>query len=167
MPVWLTLAGDYAGADRDLKAALEMRRRLLGNSHPDVGSSLMNLAILEAATGKFTEAEHDGRAAQEIFSTTLSPDDWWFAVVESVEGAARTGLGDYPEAERLLNHAYGTLSTDRTVVAAYRTLAKQYLDKLHHAEHRGIPSHRAARSPSARAVTPADRKPASASVPAL
>jgi len=165
--LWLTLVGDYAGADRDLKAALEMRRRLLGNSHPDVGSSLMNVAILEAATGKFTEAEHDGRAAQEIFSTTLAPDDWWFAVAESVEGAARTGLGDYPQAERLLNHAYGTLSTDRTVVACYRTLAKQYLDKLHQAEHRSIPSHRAARSASARAIEPTDRRPASAAVPAL
>jgi len=153
----LTMAGDYAGADRELKAALAMRRRLLGNSHPDIGSSLMNLAILEAATGKFTDAERDGRQAREIFTATLAPSDWYIAVAESAEGAALTGLGDYSQAERLLSHGYGMLNADRSVTAAYRTLAKQYLDRLHQAERRGMASHRAS-SASARAIAPVARE---------
>jgi serine/threonine-protein kinase len=163
----LTLARDYAGAERELRTALEMRRRLLGNGNADVGSSLMNLAILEAATGKFTEAKHDGREAQEIFKATLAPGDWWNGVAESVEGAALTALGDYPQAERLLSHGYGMLGTDRTVFTPYRTLAKHYLDALHQAERRNNPGHRAARSASARSVTPADRGGALSVAPAL
>jgi tetratricopeptide (TPR) repeat protein len=165
---WLTLAGDYAGAVHELRAALEMRRRVLGNSHPDVGTSLMNMAILEVATGKFTEAERSGREAREIFTATLAPSHWLIGVAESAEGAALTGLGDYPQAEQLLSHGYGMLSADRTATAAYRTLAKRYLDALHQSERRGMPNHRASPSTAARAAAPAARRPASASVvPAL
>ncbi len=153
----LTMAGDYAGADHELKAALKMRRRLLGDSHPDVGSSLMNIAVLEAATGQFADAERDARQAREIFTATLEPSDWYIGVAESAEGAALTGLGDYPQAEQLLSHGYGMLTADRTVTAAYRTLAKRYLDTLHQAEHPHTSRRRAAPA-SARAVVPADRR---------
>lgn len=128
---WLTLAGDYAAADRDLRAALEMRRRLLGHSHPDFAASLMHVAILEVATGKFAEAERTGREARELYATALSPTHWKTAVAESAEGAALTGLGDYAQAEKLLKESNAILGKDRAVLAAYRSLARGYLESLH------------------------------------
>jgi tetratricopeptide (TPR) repeat protein len=127
---WRTLAADYAGARRDLTEALEMRRRLYGDSHPEIASSLTHVAILQVATGDFAGALESAGTARKIYGTTYSPEHWRALLPASAEGAAYTGLGRYPEAEKLLLHSSDVLNKDPEVLPAYRTLARQYLDAL-------------------------------------
>ena len=131
---WLTLAGDYATADRDLRTALDMRRRLLDKSHPDIAASLAHLAILEVATGKFAEGANTAHEAKAIYSAALSPSHWTTAVAGGAEGAALAGLGRYAQAEKLLNDSDAILSKDPAALAAYRSLIRGYLEKLHREE---------------------------------
>jgi tetratricopeptide (TPR) repeat protein len=51
--------------------ALEMRRRLLGEEHPDVATSLNNLAGLYESQGRYSEAEPLYQQALEIYERQL------------------------------------------------------------------------------------------------
>jgi len=130
----LTMAGDYGQADRYLKEGLAMRRRLFADNTPEVASSLMMLAVLKVAEGKNPEALELSHNAKEILTAALSADHWRTAIAESIEGAALTGLGRYPEAETQLRHSNGILSKNSGSPLVYRTLARQYLEALHRRE---------------------------------
>jgi tetratricopeptide (TPR) repeat protein len=133
---WLTLGSDFDEADRHIQEGLAMRRRLFGDANPNVASSLENLAILQVATHRYSEALTSARSAAEIFTSALSASHWKTAIAESAEGAALTGLGDYDEAEKLLVHSYGILSKDAFVSAAFTSLTRGYLDTLHRQQRR-------------------------------
>jgi tetratricopeptide (TPR) repeat protein len=139
---WLTLDHKYAEADRELQEALAMRRRLLGDKHPDVASSLDHVAILQVARGQYAAALMAARTALAINTTAYSATHWATAISESAAGAALSGLGRYPEAERLLRHSVEILGKDPDAPAAYLELARRYLVQLRvrqsHAGH--IPS---------------------------
>ena len=111
-----------------------MRRRLFGDGQPDIASSLAALAILRDAEGKYTEALELSENARGIYTTALSADHWRTAIAESAEGAALTGLGRFPEADKCLNHSYGILSNNSGAPLMYRKLAQRYLDALHKRE---------------------------------
>ena len=49
--------GRYTEAEPLFIQALDMRKKLLGAEHPDVASSLNNLALLYKSQGRYTEAE--------------------------------------------------------------------------------------------------------------
>ncbi|MEZ4451850.1 MAG: serine/threonine-protein kinase [Nannocystaceae bacterium] len=66
--------GDYEGAIPGYQDALEMRRSILGDDHPDVGAALNNLANAHAIAGKFVEARALQRQALAIRERTLGPD---------------------------------------------------------------------------------------------
>ena len=149
---WLTEAGRYAEADHDLEDALGMRRRLLGDKHPDVGGSLDHLAILDVARGQNAEALVAARSAVEILTVALSPTHWKTAVGECAEGAALTGLAQYPEAEKVLQHGIDILNKDPDAPPAYRDLAQRYLAQLHERQSR-------ARRPRSRAAAVATLQP--------
>jgi hypothetical protein len=131
---WLTMGGEDTEADVYLEEGLAMRRRLLNAQHPDVASSLIALAILRVDQKKYTEALDFARDAKAIYTTALSPDHWRTALAECAEGAALTGLGRYPEAEKTLTHGYAILAKDPGLQLVYRTLAQRYLDTLHRSE---------------------------------
>jgi tetratricopeptide (TPR) repeat protein len=133
---WLTMAGSYDEADKYLTEGLAMRRRLFDNSQPDVASSLIALAILRIAEGRYPEALEMAQSAKRIYTAALSADHWRTALAESAEGAALTGLGQFPEAEMRLTHGYGILSKEGGLPLIYRTLAQGYLDTLHQRERR-------------------------------
>ncbi len=76
-----------------------MRRRLFNDKSPEIASSLMMLAVLRVAESKYPEALELAQNARSIFTAALSADHWRTAIAESIEGAALTGLGRYPEAE--------------------------------------------------------------------
>ncbi len=141
---WLTQAGRYAEADQAIEEALGMRRRLLGNKHPDVGGSLDHLAILQLARGQNADALASARSAIDILSAGLSATNWRTAVGECAEGAALTGLAQYPEAEALLQRGTDILSKDPDAPPAYRELAQRYLAQLHEREGRARRSARLA-----------------------
>jgi tetratricopeptide (TPR) repeat protein len=128
--LWLTLAGDYGEAERYLQEGLAMRRRLFGEAHPDVASSLENLAILQVATHRYSDALISARSAANIYTSALSASHWKTAIAESAEGAALTGLGNYPDAETLLVRSSAILSKDQFVPASFRVLAQNYMKTL-------------------------------------
>jgi hypothetical protein len=112
-----------------------MRRRLFNDKTPEIASSLMMLAVLRVAESKYPEALELAQNARSIFTASLSADHWRTAIAESIEGAALTGLGRYPEAETRLTHGCGILSKNSGAGAVYRSLAQHYLDTLHRQEH--------------------------------
>ena len=117
-----------------------MRRRLFDEHQPDVASSLIALAILRVAEGKYSEALEMAQSAKGIYTAALSADHWRTALAESAEGAALTGLGRYPEAEIRLTHGYEILSKEGGGPLVYRALAQRYLDTLHRSERRASPA---------------------------
>jgi tetratricopeptide (TPR) repeat protein len=131
---WLTMGGEDTEADVYLQEGLAMRRRLLDAQHPDVASSLIALAILRVDQKKYTEALDFARNAKAIYTAALSGDHWRTALAECAEGAALTGLGRYPEAEKPLTHGHAILVKDSGLPLIYRTLAQRYLDTLHRRE---------------------------------
>jgi tetratricopeptide (TPR) repeat protein len=131
---WLTMGGEDTEADVYLEEGLAMRRRLFNAQHPDVASSLIALAILRVDQKKYTEALEFARNAKAIYSAALSPNHSRTALAECAEGAALTGLGRYPEAEKPLTHGHAILVKDSELPLIYRTLAQRYFDALHRRE---------------------------------
>jgi tetratricopeptide (TPR) repeat protein len=131
---WLTMGGEDVEADVYLEEGLAMRRRLLNDQHPDVASSLIALAILRVDQKNYAAALDFARKAKAIYTAALSADHWRTALAECAEGAALTGLGRYPEAEKPLSHGHAILVKDSGLPLIYRTLAQRYLDTLHRRE---------------------------------
>jgi hypothetical protein len=65
--------GDYLEAERLLREAAAIQEATLGESHPDVATTLNNLAFVCERTGKFDEAERGYRRAHRIAVASLSP----------------------------------------------------------------------------------------------
>jgi len=128
---WLTDAGQYESAQRCLDDALAMRRRLFGPSHPEIASSLTHVAILQVATRRFEEGQISAHKSAEIFREAVSETSWKTALAEVVSGAALTGLGEYPEAEKQLLHGYSILNADVGAPLMYRSLARRYVEDLY------------------------------------
>ncbi len=61
----------YSEAEPMYRRALEIREKSLGKDHPDVATSLNNLAELYRAQGKYAEAEPMYRRALEIFEKSI------------------------------------------------------------------------------------------------
>jgi tetratricopeptide (TPR) repeat protein len=131
---WLTMSGQALEADVYLEEGLAMRRRLLNAQHPDVASSLIALAILRVDQKNYSAALEFALNAKAIYTAALSAVHWRTALAECAEGAALTGLGRYPEAEKPLTHGESILVKDSGLPLIYRTLAHRYLDTLHRRE---------------------------------
>ena len=139
-----------------------MRQRLFDDKHPDVASSLENLAILQVATHQYGPALESSRKAAAILTAAFSATHWRTAIAESAEGAAQTGLGNYAEAEKLLTRSYAILRKDPSTPAAFRTLTEHYLQTLHEQEHQGRKPARAARRAAPAAAPPRRSRASSA-----
>ena len=66
-------AGDYSEAERLLREAAAIQERSLGSLHPDLASTLNNLALVCERTNKFDEAERGYRRAHAIAVASLGP----------------------------------------------------------------------------------------------
>jgi Protein of unknown function (DUF2914)/Tetratricopeptide repeat len=66
-------AGDYAAAERLLRDAAATQEATLGSSHPDLATTLNNLAFVCERTGRVDEAERGYRRAHAIAVASLSP----------------------------------------------------------------------------------------------
>jgi hypothetical protein len=66
-------AGDYSEAERLLREAAAIQEVSLGSLHPDLASTLNNLALVCERTNKFDEAESGYRRAHAIAVASLSP----------------------------------------------------------------------------------------------
>jgi len=66
--------GDLAGARPYYEQALEIRRKVLGEEHPDTATSLSNLAILCFHEGDLTAATLHMEHALAIYEKVLGPN---------------------------------------------------------------------------------------------
>ena len=66
--------GQYAEAEPLLQRALQIREKALGPEHPDVATSLNNLAVLYRAQGRYAEAEPLYQRALKIREKALGPE---------------------------------------------------------------------------------------------
>ncbi|WP_226595142.1 tetratricopeptide repeat protein, partial [Microseira wollei] len=66
--------GRYSEAEPLYLQALELRKRLLGEDHPDVATSLNNLALLYKSQGRYSEAEPLYLQALELRKRLLGED---------------------------------------------------------------------------------------------
>jgi hypothetical protein len=66
-------AGDYSEAERLLREAAAIQELNLGSVHPDLASTLNNLALVCERTNKFDEAEQGYRRAHAIAVASLGP----------------------------------------------------------------------------------------------
>ena len=101
----LALSSDYEEATRHLQEALEIRRKTLGNSHPEVANTLTALADVMSFTGKYDKGEPLIEEALRIRKKSygkIHP-----AVAESVGdlGVNHFERGNFAQAETYLREA--------------------------------------------------------------
>jgi len=94
--------GRYDEAERMLRRAAEVRRRQLGDHHPDLATSLNNLGVAIRQTGKRAEAVRLHREALDIQTRALGPSHPEVAKTLANLGIAMT---DDPAAESLFRTA--------------------------------------------------------------
>jgi tetratricopeptide (TPR) repeat protein len=88
-----------------LQQALQLRRRLLGEEHPDIATSLNNLAGLYSSQGRYPEAEELYQQALQLKRRLLG--DEHPSVATSLNNLAflYSSQGRYAEAEPLYQQA--------------------------------------------------------------
>ncbi len=85
--------GDYAKAEPLFRQALEIRKRALGENHPDYAASLNNLAALYEEMGDYAKAEPLYREALAIDKRALGENHPDYATSLNNLGRAVRGHG--------------------------------------------------------------------------
>lgn len=93
--------GLYDAAEPQLRAALETRQRSFGVNHPDVATSMNNLAQLLVEQGKIAEAEQLYRKALDISTRLRGADDLETAAIMHNLAALLVLKGSLDEAEQM------------------------------------------------------------------
>ena len=100
--------GLFAQAEPLEKAALDVRRKALGNNHPDVGRSLSALGTVYNRLGRYTEAETLQREAVAVLISSLGAENPDVAEAQTQLGLTCLQLGRPQEAESLYRVALAT-----------------------------------------------------------
>ena len=94
-------AGDYRDAEEPLTQALALREQALGPEHPDVATSLNNLAVLYHAQGQYAKAEPLYQRALAIREKALGPEHPDVATSLNNLAGLYHAQGQYAKAEPL------------------------------------------------------------------
>jgi len=101
----LNRQGRYAQSVQVAKKALAMAEKTLDPDHPDVATSLNNLADLYKIQGKYAQAEPLHKRALAIWEKSLGPDHPNVAISLNNLGALYNSQGQYAQAEPLYKRA--------------------------------------------------------------
>ena len=111
-----------AQAERLFTKVLEIRRRTLGDAHPDTLNTLVSLGRVRLQRQQYAEAESAFRDALSGYEKT-APDDWERYNCQSLLGASLAGERKHSEAEPLLIAGYeGMIQRQATIVEADRAV---------------------------------------------
>ena len=98
-------AGDYRGAEPPCQRALTIYEAVLGGQHPDVATSLNNLAALYDAQGRYSEAEPLYQRALTIYEAVLGGQHPHVAIIREHYTALLRATNRNEEAEKLAARA--------------------------------------------------------------
>jgi tetratricopeptide (TPR) repeat protein len=101
----LYLIGDYAGAQPSYERALALGEQALGSEHPEVATSLRNLATLYYTQGRYAEAEPLYQRALAIWEQGQGPQHPQVATSLNYLALLYQAQGRYAEAEPLHQRA--------------------------------------------------------------
>ena len=104
-PVLYNAQGDYARAEPLYRQALEIKKKALGENHPEYATSLNNLAWLYACQGDYVRAEPLYRQALEIKKKALGENHPDYAASLNNLAELYKSQGDYARAEPLCRQA--------------------------------------------------------------
>ena len=90
--------GRHAEAAAEFQRAVELKQRLLGPSHPDVGLSLSNLASVLTSMERFPEAAAALEKARAIFQLALPPGHFLYLWLDSNVGDLALAQGQVANA---------------------------------------------------------------------
>lgn len=114
----------FDAAEPHLKAALDLRRRVLGPVHQDTAQSMIGLAELLMLKGNYAEAEPLFRDALDVYRRAQAAgevDQRWFFIALGDYGLWQWFQGDLAAADSLMREALATSSgfsgADRAAVA--------------------------------------------------
>ena len=105
---YLLRRGRYAEAEPLFQHALQIREQTLGPEHPEVASTLNNMAILSMNQSKFAEAEVLFQHALQIREQTLGPEHPEVATTLNCLAILSYDQGKFAEAEVLFQRALQT-----------------------------------------------------------
>ncbi|MEL6854402.1 MAG: tetratricopeptide repeat protein, partial [Cyanobacteria bacterium J06607_13] len=103
--------GRYEAAEPLFQDALALRRKLLGDDHPDVATSLNNLAGLYESQGRYDEAEPlylraiailINRLGQQHPNTQTGIDNHIVCVAAALKAGQQDQLSDHPATQQIL-----------------------------------------------------------------
>lgn len=97
--------GKYADAEPLYKQALEIRKKFLGNNHPDTAISLNNLALLYQKQDRYNDSQPLYKQALEISKKTLGVDNPLTASILNNIAGLYEAKGRYADAEPLYKQA--------------------------------------------------------------
>src|ERR1700694_2037020 len=100
-----------------MSTTVEVRRRVLGEQHPDTLRSINNLGLLYLNVGRYGQAESLLRAALNSYEK-IAPDTWERYNCESMLGASLTGQKKYQEAEPLAIDGYEAMIQRKATIPA-------------------------------------------------
>jgi len=109
MGILLQRMGKLTEAEPYSRDALEGRRRVLGDDHPETLISISNMAKLLVEVGKSAEGERLAREAVDRGRTVLGETHWFLGNFLGKQGLALTSLGRHAEAEKALLEGHGIL----------------------------------------------------------
>ncbi len=99
----------YLGRDDEaaplFKRTAEIKERVLGPHHPDVGLTLSNLANSLTLLGRYDESQAALDRAAEILGASLRPDHAWTMALDNNLGDLAHAKGDHPTALRWYERA--------------------------------------------------------------
>ncbi len=133
------LAGDYATAERYLRASLDISSRSLGEHHPNHAMALSALATIHKARGHFADAEEAERKAVDILERTYGCRHPTYASAVEGLGILANNQGRYQEGEKHLRTSTAIYEEshgrEHTVTArGYANLASCLLEQGQYAE---------------------------------
>ena len=99
--------GNYSRAEPFVREGLELRRKMLGDGHPDTAMSLFRLSDLLYKQGEYHGAESAARESMQVFSRALATpkDNVYFANPLTELGLILNKTGRSREAEGYLREA--------------------------------------------------------------
>jgi eukaryotic-like serine/threonine-protein kinase len=105
--------GDHAAALQSYERALEIKKRLLGPSHPDVGVSLNNMANNLMTQGRYAEALPVVRNALAVLERGYGPSDARASMVRDTVGETLLRMGRVEESLAECERARADLEKSR------------------------------------------------------